>query len=215
MTDPGLAGIVTCIKEGRSAFQRVLTYTLSLLINKCATLIVLGGGLVMTGHAVLTPLLQALMMLASDFVTMSRAADRAKPSEYPNAWRVRNLVFAAMPLGALKLCYCIAVLATGWFVLRLVPGQMQTLTFLMLALAGQANIYVLRERRHFWKSLPAPIMLIASASDVVVVTGLALGGVLMTRLPVADVAGLWLATMGYAFAFDMTKMAVRARLRID
>ena len=28
LTEPGLGGIVACIKEGRSAFQRVLTYTL-------------------------------------------------------------------------------------------------------------------------------------------------------------------------------------------
>ena len=78
LTEPGLGGIVTCIKEGRSAFQRVLTYTLSILVNKCATLIVMGAGLVMTGHAVLTPLLQALSMLAGDFVTMSQ---RSRSSE--------------------------------------------------------------------------------------------------------------------------------------
>jgi len=29
LTEPGLGGIVVCIKEGRSAFQRVLTYTLT------------------------------------------------------------------------------------------------------------------------------------------------------------------------------------------
>ena len=88
LTEPGLSGIVACIREGRSGFQRILTYTLSILMNKCATLIVLGAGLVMTGHAVLTPLLQALSMLTGDLVTMSRAADRAKPSAYPNVWRV-------------------------------------------------------------------------------------------------------------------------------
>lgn len=32
LTDPGLGGIVTCIKEERSAFQRVLTYTMSILV---------------------------------------------------------------------------------------------------------------------------------------------------------------------------------------
>ena len=47
LTQPGLGGIVTSIKEGRTAFQRVLTYTLSILVNKCATLVVLGAGLVM------------------------------------------------------------------------------------------------------------------------------------------------------------------------
>ena len=215
LTDPGLGGIVTCIKEGRAAFQRVLTYTLSILVNKCATLVVMGCGLVMTGHAVLTPMLQALMMLAGDFVTMSRAADRARPSEYPNAWRVRNLVLAAFPLGVFKLCYLITVLGVGWYVARLNPAQMQTLTFLALALAGQANIYVLRESRHFWQSRPAPVMLAASGCDVVLVTGLALGGILMTALPTVDIAGLWLATIAFAWSFDMVKLSVRARLRID
>lgn len=215
LTDPGLGGIVTCIKEARSAFQRVLTYTLSILINKCATLVVLGCGLVMTGHAVLTPLLQALMMLASDFVTMSRAADRARPSAYPNAWRVRNLVIAAVPLAVIKLCYLIGMLAVGWYVVRLNPAQMQTLTFLTLALAGQGVIYVLRERRHFWKSHPAPVMLVASGFDVLIVTGLALGGVLMTSLPAICVAAVWLATIAFAFLLDAVKLGVRARLQID
>ena len=215
LTDPGLGGIVTCIREGRSAFQRVLTYTLSILVNKCATLIVMGAGLVMTGHAVLTPILQALMMLASDFVTMSRAADRARPSDYPNAWRVRNLILAAIPLGLFKLTYLVAMLAAGWFVLHLSAGQMQTLTFLTLALAGQANIYVLRARRRFWKSRPAAVMLVASAFDVAIVTSLAACGVLMARLPALCVGGVWLGTICFAFAFDTLKLAVRSNIQID
>jgi len=215
LTDPGLGGIVTCIREGRSAFQRVLTYTLSILVNKCATLIVMGAGLVMTGHAVLTPILQALMMLASDFVTMSRAADRARPSDYPNAWRVRNLILAAIPLGLFKLTYLVATLAAGWFVLHLSAGQMQTLTFLTLALAGQANIYVLRARRRFWKSRPAAVMLVASAFDVAIVTSLAACGVLMARLPALCVGGVWLGTICFAFAFDTLKLAVRSNIQID
>jgi H+-transporting ATPase len=215
LTDPGLGGIVTCIKEGRSAFQRVLTYTLSILVNKCATLVVMGAGLVMTGHAVLTPLLQAISMLAGDFVTMSRAADRAKPSPYPNTWRVRNLTLAAVPLGLFKLSYCLGVLAVGWFLLSLNSREMQTLTFLMLVLAGQANTYVLRERGHFWRSHPAWVMMFASAADVAVVTSLAAGGVLMTALPPVIVGMLFTTTVCFALALDTVKIAVFARLRID
>jgi H+-transporting ATPase len=175
LTEPGLGGIVACIKEGRSAFQRVLTYTLTILINKCVTLIVLGAGLIITGHAVLTPLLQALSMLTNDFVTMARAADRARPSPYPNAWRVRNLTLAAIPLGSFRLLYLVAVLGGGWYGLRLSPGEMQTLTYAMLAFAGQGNVYVLREHGRLWSSRPAPIMLVASLCDVLLVASLAAG----------------------------------------
>jgi len=179
LTQPGLGGIVACIGEGRSAFQRVLTYTLTILINKCVTLIVLGANLMMTGHAVLTPLLQAISMLTNDFVTMARAADRARPSPYPNAWRVRNLTLAAVPLGSFRLLFLVAVLGVGWYGMLLNPGEMQTLTFTMLTFAGQGNVYVLREHGHLWSSRPAPIMLLASFCDVALVTALAAGGVLM------------------------------------
>ena len=215
LTEPGLAGIVTAIKEGRAAFQRILTYTLTILINKCVTLIVLGVGLVVTRHAVLTPLLLALSMLTNDFVTMARTADRAQPSPYPNAWRIRNLILAALPLAFCKLAYCMAVLAAGWYALHFSPGQMQTLIFATLVFANQGILYVLRERVHVWRSRPKPIMLVATAGDVGVVASLAMGGILMSALPVAAMALLLLATLGFAFATDWVKIAVFAHVRID
>ncbi|HEV2334746.1 MAG TPA: HAD-IC family P-type ATPase [Stellaceae bacterium] len=215
LTTPGLGGIVASIREGRSGFQRVLTYTLSLLVNKSAMLVVLGAGLVMTGHAVLTPALQALAMLAGDLVTMSRAADRAEPTPYPNTWRIRNLTLAAIPLGLFKLFYCIAVLAAGWFVLRFNPGAMRTLTLLTFVMAGQASVYGLRERLPLWRSRPAPVMLFATIVDLVIVTSLAIGGVLMVPLAPAIPGTLLAATLGFAFAFDGVKRVVFARLQVD
>jgi len=215
LTEPGLGGIVACIKEGRSAFQRVLTYTLMILINKCVTLVVLGAGLIITGHAVLTPLLQALSMLTNDFVTMARAADRARPSPYPNAWRVRNLTLAAVPLGSFRLLYLVAVLGVGWYGLRLNPGEMQTLTYVMLVFAGQGNVYVLREHGRLWSSHPAPIMLLASLCDVLLVASLAAGGLLMSPLSITVIALLAATTIVFTLAMDSIKLAVYALLRID
>jgi H+-transporting ATPase len=215
LTEPGLGGIVTCIKEGRAEFQRILTYTLTILVNKCATLVVMGAGLVITGHAVLTPLLQALSMLTGDFVTMARAADRARPSPYPNAWRIRNVTIAAIPLGSFKLSYCVCVLAAGWYWLGLTALQMQTLTFIMLVFAGQANMFVVRARGRFWRSWPAPIIIMASSGDMAIVTCFAASGILMSPLPLPVIGGLCLATIGFAFALDSIKIAVFAQLRID
>jgi H+-transporting ATPase len=188
---------------------------LTILVNKCVTLIVLGAGLMITGHAVLTPLLQAISMLTSDFVTMARAADRARPSAYPNAWRVRNLSLAAVPLGLFRLLYLVAVLAVGWFGLRLNPGEMQTMTFTMLAFAGQGNIYVLREHSHLWSSRPAPIMLLASVCDFALVASLAAGGFLMSPLALSVIAGLAATTLAFTLAMDFIKLAVFAHVQVD
>jgi H+-transporting ATPase len=92
---------------------------------------------------------------------------------------------------------------------------MRMLTFLLLVLAGQANIYVLRERGHFWQSHPARVMLLASWADLAIVTYLAAEGLLMTSLQLVIIGGLFVTTIGYAMGLDLVKMAVLSRLRID
>ena len=64
LTEPGLAGIVASVKEGRVIFQRILTYTLNSITKKTVQVLFLAVGLVVTGHAILTPLLMVLIMIS-------------------------------------------------------------------------------------------------------------------------------------------------------
>ena len=113
LTEPGLEGIVTAIKEGRSAFQRILTYTLNALVKKFQLVLFLGAGLVMTGHAILTPMLMALLLITGDFLTMSLTTDRATPSPAPDRWRIRPITAAAAILGLFGLTFAVGVVAAG------------------------------------------------------------------------------------------------------
>lgn len=215
LTVPGLRGILACIEEGRSAFRRVLTFTLSMLVNKAVTLIVMGGGLVMTGQAVMTPLLQVLWMLTGDIAMMARAGDRAEPTPYPNAWRIRELTLAAIPLGAVKLAYAMTILAFGWFWLKLDTESMRSLTFLTLVLAGQATSLVLRERDHVWHSRPAPVMIGAMATAAIVATSFAWAGWFMMPLPGWVVLSLYGTSLCFGLVLDAVKVAMLRRMPID
>ena len=57
LTEPGLAGIVAAVKEGELRSQRILSYTLNSITKKVVQVLFLAIGLLMTGHAILTPLL--------------------------------------------------------------------------------------------------------------------------------------------------------------
>src|SRR5271166_4047503 len=76
---------------------------------------------------------------------------------------------------------------------------MQTLTYAMLVFAGQGNVYVLREHGRLWSSRPAPIMLLASLCDVLLVASLAAGGVLMSPLPITVIGLLAATTIVFTF----------------
>jgi H+-transporting ATPase len=90
LTKPGLGGIVASVKEGRVTFQRILTYTLNSVTKKIVQVLFLAVGLVMTGHAILTPMLMVIIMLTGDLLGMSLTTDNVRPSPMPNAWRIGN-----------------------------------------------------------------------------------------------------------------------------
>ena len=81
LTEAGLGGIVAAVKEGRITFQRILTYTLNSVLKKIVQVLLLAIGLVMTGHAVLTPMLMVIVMITGDFLAMSLTTDRVRPSD--------------------------------------------------------------------------------------------------------------------------------------
>ena len=215
MTEPGLAGIVFAVREGRIAFQRLLAYTFNMLVKKSEIVLFLAIGLGLTGHAVMTPALMVLMFVTNDFLAMSLTTDRASPAQSPSRWRMRNITAAALLLGLCKLGFSTAMLALGAFRLGLGAGELQTLAFVTLVFGNQAVLYVVRERRHLWSSRPGNWILAASAADVAIVAALALSGTLMAPLPWRIMAVIFIAAIGFAFVLDRIKLRIAARLGIE
>ena len=119
LTEPGLAGIVFAVREGRIGFRRLLTYTFNMMTKKIEIVLFLAIGLVLTGHAVMTPVMMVLMLVTNDVLAMSLTTDRASPSPSPSIWRMRNVTGAAIVLGACKLAFSTAMLAMGKYKLGL------------------------------------------------------------------------------------------------
>jgi H+-transporting ATPase len=115
LTGAGLGGIVAAVKEGRVTFQRILTYTLNSVLKKIVQVLLLTVGLVMTGHAVLTPMLMVIVMITGDFLAMSLTTDRVHPSANPNSWQIGRITGAGVILGLCFLVFATAVLAIGKF----------------------------------------------------------------------------------------------------
>ncbi len=215
LTEPGLAGIVASIREGRMTYQRVLTYTLRSIIHKVVQVLFLAGGLVMTGGAILTPTLMVLMMVTGDVLAMSSSTDNVQPSATPNVWRIGRLTLAGIGLGFVDLAFCLTCLAAGKFGLKLDLATLQTLTVATLVFGGQAIFYTARERRHMWSSWPGHWLLLSSAIDVAIVSTLALNGWLMAPLAPAILASIFGAAVLLAFTMDGIKTLLFWRLRVS
>jgi H+-transporting ATPase len=214
LTEPGLAGIVAAVKEGRITFQRILTYTLNSITKKIVQVLFLAAGLLMTGHAILTPLLMVLIMIAGDFLGMSTTTDNVRPSPTPNAWRIGNLTIAGVIMGIGELAFCTCVLAFGVYRMAYGIDALRTLAFIVIVFGNQATTYNNRERRRLWSSRPSNWLIASSAADISIAAILAIAGLAMTPLPAEVVACTLGGAIVFAFIMDFVKVPVFRRLGI-
>lgn len=215
LTEPGLSGVVFAVREGRSGFQRLLTYTFNMLVKKIEIVLFLSIGLALTGHGVLTPALMVLLFLTNDFLSMSLTTDRASPAPTPSVWRMRNITAAAVVFGAYKLGFSTALLATGKFQFGFGVGELQTLALITLVFGNQALMYVLRERGRMWNSKPGNWVLASSAADIAIISAMALSGTLMEPLTWDILGAVFIAAIGFALFLDQIKLPLMKVFKID
>ena len=214
LTEPGLAGIVAAVKVGRVTFQRILSYTLNSITKKTVQVLFLAVGLVMTGQAILTPLLMVLIMITGDFLGMALTTDNVRPSPMPNAWRIGNLTVAGVLMGLGELVFCTSVLTFGLYRLGFDIGALRTLAFVVIVFGNQATTYTNRERRHLWSSRPSFWLVVSSVADLLIASTLAIAGIAMTPLPAWSVAGTLAAAAIFAVILDFVKVPAFRRLGI-
>jgi H+-transporting ATPase len=211
LTEPGLVDIVSAVTVSRRIYQRMMTWMLNKVVKTAQVSLFLALAYFVTRHFVTTPRLVVLLLLANDFVTMSLAVDHARPSPRPERWRIDAIVGASLALA-------VVVLAESFLDLWLARGafgltwpQTQTFIFLMLVFSGQATVYVVRERGHFWKSRPVGWLWLATTGDVLVISALAVGGVLMTSVGVGYVVLALAVAVAFMFVMDPVKIAALRR----
>jgi H+-transporting ATPase len=214
LTKPGLGGIVASIKEGRVTFQRILTYTLNSVTKKVVQVLFLAVGLVMTGHAILTPMLMVIIMLTGDLLGMSLTTDNVRPSPTPNAWRIGKLTIAGFFMGICELLFCTAVLVIAKFRLGLGIETLRTVAFVVIVFGNQAITYTNRERQRLGSCRPSRWLIGSSVIDVLIASMLAALGIAMAPLSILVVGAILVSAVVFAFIVDFAKVPVFRRLRI-
>lgn len=214
LTKPGLEGIVAAVNEGRLTFQRILTYTLNSITKKIVQVLFLGVALIMTGHAILTPMLMVIIMITGDFLGMSLTTDRVRASPSPNAWKIRSLTGAGALMGVGELGFCTAILAYGKYAMNLDLNTLRTLAFVAIVFGNQATTYNNRERRHLWSSRPGNWVLASSCVDILIAASLAVTGTAMSPLPMLAVLSALAGAAAFAVIIDFAKVPAFRRLAI-
>ena len=178
LTEPGLTNIVTLVEQGRTIYQRVLTW----IVNKISRTILKAAfvsiAFVVTGKFVVSAFAMLLLVFMTDFAKISLATDYVQPSRKPESWNIGGFIAVSVVLGVAMVAETLLFLYFGWsrFGLATNDNALYTFSFLMLLYFAVFSIVSARERRWFWTTMPSKTLVAALTAAVVVGTVLTLVG---------------------------------------
>jgi plasma-membrane proton-efflux P-type ATPase len=198
LTEPGLTNIVSLVEQGRTIYQRILTW----IINKISRTILKAAfvaiAFVVTGKFVVSAFAMLLLVFMTDFAKISLATDHVRSSRTPETWDIGGFITVSVVLGMAMVAEALLLLWFGWSRWGLASSDraLYTFSFLMLLYFAVFSVVSARERRWFWASVPSRTLMAALVADAVV-------GTLLTHVGLPGLAPLpWsqtLLTFTYAF----------------
>jgi len=182
LTDQGLTDIVTLVEQGRTIYQRLLTW----IINKISRTILKAAfvaiAYVATGHFVVSAFAMLLLTFMTDFAKITLATDHVRPSRKPETWNIGGFITVSVVLGIAMVAEALIFLYLCWSSFDLAPindvkdKPLHTFSFLILLYFAVFSVLSARERRWCWASMPSKSLILALIADALVGTVLALVG---------------------------------------
>ena len=203
LTEPGLTNIVALVEQGRTIYQRILTYIINKISRTILKTAFVAIAFMVTGKFVMSAFAMLLLVFVTDFAKISLATDRVRPSRKPETWNIGPLITVSVVLGVLMVAEALLVLWSGWLRCGLATNDntLYTFSFLTLLYFAAFSIVSARERRWFWATMPSKTVVAAVMAEVVV-------GTVLTRVGLSGLMPLpWAQTLTI-FAFAMVSCLV-------
>jgi plasma-membrane proton-efflux P-type ATPase len=216
LTEQGLTDIVALVEQGRTIYQRVLTWIIHKICSTILKSTFVAIAFVVTGQFVISAFAMLLQVFVLDFATIALATDNVRPSKKPETWAIGRFIIVSVVVGVAMVAETLVLLSIGWTRLDLATDRdaLCTFSFLTLLAFSVCSSVSMRERRCFWATMPSKTYLAA------LLTGTCVGNAL-THAGFPGLAPLpwWqmLAIFGYALVSclvvnDAVKVAFIKRL---
>lgn len=179
LTEPGLTNIVALVEQGRTIYQRILTW----IINKISRTILKAAfvsiAFIVTGKFVVSAFAMLLLVFMTDFAKISLATDHVRSSNKPETWNIGGFIAVSVVLGVVMVIESLLLLWIGWsrFGLASNDNALYTFSFLTLLYFAVFSIVSARERHRFWATIPSKSLIWALMADAITGTVLTFVGI--------------------------------------
>lgn len=206
LTAPGLSVIIQAIEEARRIFERMNSYAIYRITETIRIMLFMVLCILIYNFYPVTALMIILLALLNDLPIMTIVYDHTLLESHPVKWKMKRVLTLATILGCVGVCSTFLLIYISKEYLNLSPGELQSLIFLKLSIAGHQTLFVVRAKHAFFeKPYPSPILLTAiliTQSIAALIVGF---GFLVTPIPWMYIVYLWIYTLVWMFIADGIK----------
>jgi len=199
LTESGVGVIIDAITISRQIYQRMLTWVLNKVVKVIEFIVFLTIGFFWLHNILLTLIGMSLLVFSNDFVSMTLATDNVKSTCNPNKWNVKNIILASFIPAIFYVVEDVIIILIGINYFHLQWNELSTLVMLSFIINSQFRVLIIRERRHFWSSLPGKGLLISSISAIIGIILISLFGIFVPSINLSIV----LIILGFSALFSL------------
>ncbi len=172
LVNEGLISIVDLVKNGRVIYERITAWILNKIVRTIQIALFVVLGFLLTGSYIITAYTVILLFFLTDFVKISLSTDNFRWSQQPDTWKISGGVKASIILGFVVTLESFALLyiVIAWFHIAFSNPALYTFTFEILFYSATLLIFNVRERRHFWSSMPSKTLLVSNIVSIALAT---------------------------------------------
>ena len=184
LTSPGIEPIVNAVKESRSIFERMISYTLNKVARIFQIAFFLSIAFIILRFLPIRAIQLILMIFINDIGSISLSTDKESYSKKPDAWSIKAIFYASVIFGIMAIIEVSLLAYFGLVYFHLNHASFETFMFVAFIFSIEALLLSIRSRKRFFHSRPSIPVIIQIVLAVVITSFIAVFGVLMPSISV-------------------------------
>jgi len=206
LTSFGVKAIVDAVKESRSIFERMISYTLMKIAKIMQIAFFLSGAFLVLGFLPISTLQLILMIFLNDIGSITLSTDNEQYSNGPDTWDVKSIFTASFIFSIFLIVEAAILTFVGLNIFKLNHLEFETFLFVIFAVSIEIIKLSIRERKTMWNSWPSIWVSSGLVVSVIISLLLAYFGILMTPISLELILMIVGISMAFLLLTDITKV---------
>ncbi len=206
LTSPGIEPIVNAVKESRSIFERMISYTLNKVTRIFQIAFFLSIAFIILRFLPIRAIQLILMIFINDIGSIALSTDKESYSKKPDTWNIKAILFASIIFGIMAIIEVSILAYLGLFYFHLSNASFETFMFVAFIFSIEALLLSIRSRRRFFHSRPSIPVILQIVLAFIITFIIAKFGLLMSSISLSYILFMFVLSFVFLFVTDIIKI---------